>query len=360
MAFVFGDSFDTLSTDQILSKWTERYGNLGSGSVQFEVGPYGRFGTQGVRFGSIANASTGLSKTINPLGSIFFGFAVRSSHFAAAGSYRNIFSLMHNGEGHCTIRINSDGTLSIANRGTALGTSTFALSAGIYHYIEGGVVINHAGAFEIKVDKVTRISGVGDTQYSGVNTANQIGLGTSKDESPGDSGAGWLTIDYDDVYVYDSYGPDHNTFANGVRVVVLHPEAPGQYAQLERFHAAGLFTQNWQCVAETNPDDAQSYVHGAVPGLRDCYNFSDPIPFGNIHTVVSHLYAINVGGASGAVRSFYRHAGVDYVGLPDGVASSWKLNSTPWDKNPISGENWTWDEVTNGEFGPEIGEIVEE
>lgn len=354
MGHIHGDGFDYQNTAQILGNWTEIYGG---GAASLDIGDFGRFGTPGLRIGGFANGVLSLGKTTIPLLSFFTGAAIRCSRFPAAGSYRNILSFMDNGVGQVELRVKSNGTLALASHGTVRGTSSYALSAGIYHYVEFGGEIQNSGAYSVRVDKVERISGTGDLDFTGSGEVNEVSLGTPKDLAPGDAGVdgGTMYVDYDDFFLYDAIGDTNNTFPNGLRVVTIFPDGPGQYSQLTLFHASGTFTQNWQAVRQAPSDDDQSYNHGLTTGLKDLYNFQNPTPFGVIKSVASNLRAKNVAGGAASIKSMYRHSGTDFSGPADGVASDYNINKTIWDKNPISGVAWTWDEVTNGQFGPQIG-----
>src|SRR5687767_1615628 len=119
---------DHYATSDINAKWTNSSGAVVSSGT-------GRFGGNSLRLADLASGSF-LQKTLDAQASWIVGVGLLVSGFPAAPA--PVIRLLDQGTQQCEVRVNPDGTLSVTRNGTALsgGTSSFALRAGTYYFIE--------------------------------------------------------------------------------------------------------------------------------------------------------------------------------------------------------------------------------
>jgi len=166
------------------------------------------------------NASgTGLAKTLPAS----YGRLIGGFRFAASLVSGNTgLAFTDAGTQQCVITINAGtGTISLRNsnlNGTALGTSTVAVTANSVHQLEYDISFGNAANYQIFLDGVSILSGTGDTTATANNTANGISItqGTS------------ATITIDDLYVFDTSGTTNNApVLTSPRIETQFPNSDG-------------------------------------------------------------------------------------------------------------------------------------
>ena len=183
------------------------------------------------------------------------GIAYAMCGFSNVGVYQTFFN------------VKFDGTIRVYNGDTAvLGTTTFALSAQTWYYIE------------VKV-KFSSTVGTVDIQVDGVNVLSLTGLDTVDNSSTGNSASSFFfqsnpdfgkERDFDDVYLLDSLGTTNNDFLGDVTIETILPSADSSVA----WSRSGGST-NAENVDEALRDDDTTYVHSLTSTQKDLYDFAN-------------------------------------------------------------------------------------
>ena len=173
---------------------------------------------------------------------------------------QEIYRIYEGGVLHIVFKVDATGHVIIQRYATVLATSEGTWDWNNWHYVEVKVTVHDtAGAFEVRVDGVTAISGTDvDTRYGGTTgICNILQLRGS-------------ACYHDDLYVCDSSGATCNDFLGPVRVLQLLPNAAGDDTDFTPSTGS-----NYQNVDESpTPDGDTTYNASATSGHRDLYNLS--------------------------------------------------------------------------------------
>lgn len=343
MALRFMDGFDHYATADITKKWT----SITGGSVTINAGTGRRSsGSMSISLGS----ANGVSKTLDAQATWIVGVAVNYTTFPTNNV--GLLRFLDAGTLQCSLLVNPDGTLSVVRgSGTAVtgGTSTFALSANTFYYIEMKVTIaDSIGANSCKVrvngaDVITVATGQ-DLKSTANATANQIGLSNS-------ALSGSSVIVADDFYVCDSTGATNNDFLGDVRVDTLFPNAEGNFTQF----TPSTGTTHYTLVDETAPNTTD-YNDGATAGDRDSYALQ------NLSALTSQtVYGVQVNAAvlkddAGAksASTFVRSGGTNGDGATAALGTSQAYVSQVYELDPNGSVAWTEASVNAMEAGVRV------
>jgi len=243
MSLLFWDGFSHYATADVIKKWTTQNAaiiNVGSG----------RRGGNSLR--STGGTAHYVSKTIPATTNFVIGFAYMTS-LISAGTGPKVVELFDSATTQCDLRVNGDGTLSVTRNGTVLtgGTSSFAISAGAYYFIEWKVTIADsiaANSCKVRVNGVDWITVAAgqDTKNTANATANVVNFGTMN------SFSGVPATDFADFYLCDQSGTTNNDFLGDIRVDTLYPNADGTYSQWNYSGLSGAH-RYWRVnIAENN------------------------------------------------------------------------------------------------------------
>ena len=371
------DGFDNYGGDDI----TELYNTLYGGSTPPTIGAFGRRGTNGIRFlgGYGYGNANAVGLTLQPGGlTMYAGFAFRGTNLSGGGfnwSYMDVvptgsinpksgsadrnnwmFMVRGGGVSHTAFRINKNGTISACYGDgpdadpdadfAVSGTTTNALQAGVYYFIELKILIAQStGTILMKVN--------GDTwlNLSSVNTRNNVNssfwdyvppflwdeivFGKLQTDSPtgGPNGA-W---DYDDLYVGDtsagSSTNDLNDLAGDVRIDWKKPTADGVNTGFTPFPASP--TTHYDKVDDTTPDDDITYNEATTAALKDTFVMEDAsVPTENVLAMMLRWSSKRVASGSSSVNGVVRHSGTDYDGSAIGDSSSYAFRHNIFTKKP--------------------------
>lgn len=195
---------------------------------------------------------------------------------------------------HVTVALNyADGYIRIyrgTSGGTLLATSAAPLSSwiGSWHYLEvKGVLSDTVGSVEVRVDgsstPFVSVSGV-DTKNAGTKTVfDNVQLLTTIG----------TTALFDDIYLCNGAGTDHNDFLGDCSVATLTPDST---TTANWVGSDGNSVNNEQLIDETPFSDAD-YVGSSTVGAIDHYTMSD-LPAGS-----------TVKGVAATIRAFKSDAG---------------------------------------------------
>jgi hypothetical protein len=250
MALRFMDSFDHYASGDVTEKWTALNN---SPTVTSGVG---RRSTSGLRINA---ASEYVSKTLDAQATWIVGVAHTCSSFAGSAAVP-IIGLYDVSTLQVDLRVNTDGTLQITRGGTVLGTSAFALSLGVTHYIELKVTIHDTtGAAQVKVDGDSKLSLSNvDTKATANASATTVRVGTLH------ASVNLGTQDLDDLYICDGQGSTNNDCLGDCRVDCLLPNSNGD----DRDWALSTGSDDYAVLDDTAPNDDTDYAWDDTVGQR--------------------------------------------------------------------------------------------
>lgn len=365
MAAIFADSFDHYATADLAGKWNSI--TAGDNSPTISAGN-GRRSTQSLRASFSANDGRALSVVPDspvPSGAVcVVGFAFRSNRFdtlsvttnfdpASASNQGNYLLLLRQGAtNHLAFRLNTNGTISVyrgQSAATLLGTSSGALTANVYEYLEIKVTIdNSVGAVEIRRDGIAILSLSGiDTQNTASATWDeivichlQVAIGTT------------TTWDYDDLYLLDgsTTADDPRTdFLGDSRVDATYPNANGNYNQST---PSGGAVDRYTMVDEALQDGDATYNTFAAAGDKDSYNYpTAPVAGASIHFLQANGWMRKEDAGAATARLFTRLSSTDYFGSARGPATSYSDKRQIWAQKPSDSADWTDTDYNAAEFG---------
>ena len=321
MAFRFCDSFDHYATADITNKWntSSATGIVGSG-----------------RNGNCLQLDYNqiISKTLDAQATWIVGIAFKTTSLA---SENLILSLRDAGTNQCSVRVNTDGTLSVLRGSTVLATSILAISINTWYYIEFKVTIADAGTYQVRVNGVDWIaSGSGDTQATANASANQIALYQ----------AGSYSSYFDDLYVCDGTGASNNNFLGDVRVDALLPSGAGTTTAWTPSTGA-----NYTCVDEAAPNDTD-YVESATANQVDTYAMGNlPYAAGSVFAVQVVDMARKTDAGARSIQTAVRSGASDYYGSTVSLGDTYVAVMKQYDTDPADSAAWTVTKVNALEAG---------
>ena len=338
MALLFCDSFDHYNTSQITRKYSSNNNNT--------IGSYGRNSTSGMRSANSSDFDgTNLAIPSNP-SRLICGFAYTAASLQA--SQKILASFLESGAVHVGIRLNTDGKISAYRNTTLLGTSTGAITAGSYGYIEIDTTINDSsGAVTVRLNGVSSLALTSqDTRNGGSGVITNLTIGGDQALS-GSALKGYG--DFDDFYVIDSTGGTNNSFLGDVRVEAIYPTGAGNYTQWTP--SAG---SNYQCVDENPATDDTDYNSSSTANQKDSFAFGNVTPTsGTVYGVCVNLVTRKDDAGSRSIRSLNRLSSTDANATAQTIGSSYANYQFVHETKP-GGGSFSITDVNNSEFGYEI------
>jgi hypothetical protein len=354
---LWNDSFDHYATADLPAK---AYSTTGTGSNPnpLAIGAYGRNGTNGARlFQNNENFPQYVTLAALPVSGTVLIIGMDCKVTAGFG-YQSVFEVLKSGSDQIAIYLTAGGVFEVRRRGisfgggTLLGTSATALTAGVSTFVEFKITVATSGG-----TIVTKFNGVTDANLnlSGLNTAkvgvdgwDQIRFGGSAE--PG-SGSTDMTLDLEDLYIFDGSGSTHNDFLGDARSLCLFPSTGnGTHAE----YAASTGSDHGALVDETTPNDTD-YVSSGTVNHRDTYNYPAAGVSGTVAAVTQPLYAkCEAAGVRQLVAicviggTTYTHATAQTLG------ATWFYYRFQWLVNPATSAAWTIAEIDAAEFGHKI------
>lgn len=338
MTLQFVDSFDHYATADV----SQKYSDHNSSGMSISAGN-GRRSTKSLRLGQSGSSVT---RVHSSHATWIVGFAFRFA--ALPGSYLAFLSFQDASTLHVDIRLGSDGTLRATRNGTTLATSSNALSANTFYYIETKVTIDDsAGVVEVRVNGSStgwiNITGQ-DTRNAANATANLIKI----------NGIGISNVDVDDLYICDGAGSVNNSFLGDVRVDCYLPDGNGNSSQL--VGSDGNSTDNYLLVDEASQNGDTDYVQSSTVNNKDTYTFADMS-----HTPTSifgtqlNMIAKKDDSGTRSIASVVRSGGSDYDGDTQALsAASYVDYRQIREVDPATSSAWTRTNLNSAEFGVKV------
>lgn len=186
---LFLDSFDT---DISASRWALFQGV--NPTITIPSSGTGRHGSASARIsGTFPYAYGGFrSQYFAPSNHIVVGAAVRKNSTTNLG----LIGLLSGSTGGADMRVGDNGLLQYyPGSGSVAIDTSYNIDAGVWYYLELGVVIGVGGSVEVRVNGQTIVSVTGiDTRIGGLSTCNAIQLYFSGGNPIG-------SVDFEDLYV---------------------------------------------------------------------------------------------------------------------------------------------------------------
>jgi hypothetical protein len=332
MALLFYDGFDYYATANFPQRYTA------AGSDWDVVAAIGRFGTSGAR--QTSGAAPTLSKTLaTNYATLIAGVACSRS--AIAGTNPIIFAFFDGSTEQVSVRIAATtGLVGVYRNGTLLANSSFAVSTGVYFYVElKSTIHNTTGTYDLQINGVNVLSATGvNTRGSANNFANRLVLGSTNNISG--------TITLDDLYVCDTSGSANNNFLGDVRVETLFPNGAGNSTQFTP--STGV---NNAAVDEATPNTTD-YVTSTADNQIDTYTFTDLASSGvTVYGVQEFAYAQKTDASAKSVALVTRPGSTNNAGSDKALSTSFTYYSDIQELNPDTSSAWTTSQINATEFG---------
>lgn len=335
MTLRFVDSFDHYATADIPQKYSSS-----ANSPSISAGN-GRRSTASLRFTS---SLATLTRVIDAQATWIVGFSFRVTSLPASDTV--FLTFLDAGTNQCDLRLRADGTIRATRNGTALATSTNAISAGTTYYLETKLLVNNAtGTFEVRVNGSSTnwiaITGQ-DTQNTANATANTVML----------SGVISAT-DMDDLYICDGAGSANNDFLGDVRVDCYMPSGNGNSSQLTG--SDGNSTDNYLLVDEASQNGDTDYVQSSTVSQKDTYAYTDMS-----HTPTSifglqiNMVAKKDDSGNRSICSVTRSGGSDTDGTTQALGTTYSDYRQISETDPNTAAAWTRTNLNSAEFGVKV------
>jgi hypothetical protein len=349
MAVIFADGFDYyqggISSLVFTGDMGKRWTTVGGTSGSITIGPaYSRMPSgQGALFTGASSCyvlkSFGSNYTAGCL-----GFAI---NFVSSNVSRVLATITDSNSEQISIRTNASGVLVVNRGSTLLATGTTVISQGVWYYIElkfsihpsaGTVLMQLNGATET----LTYVTGTSTTQNTR-STANTQWNGFQMNDNNWNF---WL----DDLYLLDTSTGTNTTFLGPIRVAVLYPSAPGNYAQWTSNGGS-----NMGCVSEPYEDGDGSFNQSSTANQIDSYVMDDlPIGSGTVYAVQHVMVVRQDSGGPRTVAPLLRISSTDYAGTSQSLSTSYQFNTQIYDQSPATSSAWSVSEVAGLESGYKI------
>jgi len=266
------------------------------------------------------------------------GVAVKVAGFPS--TQRDLVALYDGATKGMNIKINPDGTLTMENSTTDLGTTVNALTVDTWYYIEFKVLTNNStGTAEIKVN---------GTSWKSV---------TSQDTQPGANAYHTafrlqppfgITTLYDDIFFLDGSGSENNDYLGNRKVLALDPDSAGD-------------TTDWTPSAGSNYenvddgglcDEDTTYNETGTSTDQDLYHY-DALP-----ASVNTVNGVQINNETRVTSGSMQLASVVKTGTTIDVGPNDTITSTTYvsaqrvvEQDPDTAAAWTKSGVDGAQFG---------
>lgn len=348
MSLLFMDGFDHYTISQITRKWNVLLDGAGN-TISLTTG---RNGTgNALRFNGTASQwyvnvdSQGIKSTV------IMGFAMNITSMGSGG--KMIAFCRQEGGITMNLFVNADATISIQRyNGNNLGTSSSAISLGVWNYIEWKMTPHtSAGAntniLKINGANVLTLSGGTNTRGDFVATNGLASVGIGSPTTPGNT---TFDVAFDDFYLIDTAGSVNNDFLGDVRVQYIKPTGAGNATNWTPNTGT-----NYAAVDDSTPDDDTTYVSTSTTSTTDLYVMEDLTyaPAG-IMAVQPLICAKKMDGGSRTIAPVFRHSSTDADGTAQGATDGYSYLRQIHEVNPVTGLAWTGSDINNIEFGAKL------
>lgn len=232
--------------------------------------------------------------------------------------------------------------LRLMRGATQLAIGTRAFQIGVWDYIEIKVVCHPtAGRVEIRVNGVPEITFTGNTSATGAARIDRVRIGNASIKE----------YFYDDWYINDGAGSEHNDFEGDVAILAALPNAAGNYSQFTPTPAV----PNWQNVDEATSDGDTSYNTGTAAGQKDSYKVAAVAGLrGQIRVVQATAMVRKDDAGLRQMRAFIRSGASEVSGPTLSLNASYAAIRATAERDPATGNAWDAAGVGALEIGAEV------
>jgi hypothetical protein len=350
MALLDFSGFDGFSTSEITNMFT----STGGFATTITVASGGRRSTNGLKIlaGAI-NPSGYVAKTLSPSGAgVVIGVAVYVSS-TPGGSGVGLFTIYDGATAQFSLVLNSDFTLSF-KRGTNLGTvvatsGATGFSVGVFFHVQLKVTLNTStGTYAVRINGSSSdlMSGSGvNTAGAGTTTWTQILIGQPALST--NTLTNGQHIIFDDYWICDQSGSDHNDFLGDMRVDRRQTTANGTTNDFTPSTGS-----NYQNIDDSTPDSDSTYNASATAGHVDLFTVEDaPVTGAGISAVKVSCFEKKSDAGTCTSQAAVRHSGSNYFGASKSPSTAYTYDQTNVALNPGTSEAWVESDFNNAEFG---------
>ena len=346
MSLRFVDGFAHYATADLLTKWNAEYN---TGAVSVLITSTNRGTSSGsLEFNIRLPDDHGyIYKILDSQSTWIIGAAVMfTGGFGGYGSLNaSLFTLNDINTGNQTqVGVDGTGRLAIYRGSTLLSTSTNVLMLNQWNYLEFKTTIASSGGLcEVKENGNVWATFSGNTQNTGVATANRIYVGPTNNVG---SVANWY---FTDMYFCDGQGTANNDYLGDCSVRLLLPNGAGTDTAFTQ--TGGTGGQPWTAVNNATPDGDTSYVADSLVGDSETFAFSDLSGSPGVRGVVLDAILRKDDAGTRTVSAIARPGVTDNLGTAWSPGGSYALTQTIWETNPDTSNPWQATEVNAAEFG---------
>jgi len=319
VASIFYDSFDHYNI--FLQKWS-----TGNGQT-FNTNPaFVRTGTQSLLAGQLPGFANLARINFTKRTTLICGYAYYAASFGAGGNQMSFFYNQADLDTYAELDCLPNGQIVMKiNGGIVAESAPGVLQTGVFQYIEEKVTLQTGGAYEVRVNGATVISGT---------------FGSFGADQPGADGFILVGSDvndcyYDDVYLLDDSGTVNNDFLGAVQIFAILPDA-----NETPLNFTPLSGTNFSEVNQVPPPGDSAYVSDDSVGAIDQYHYTITGPTGAfaIKAIQHSLCArLDSAGSHTLGSRINTHTGSGPQVGTDGVGNDYAFIIQPWDLNPNTG-----------------------
>jgi hypothetical protein len=214
--------------------------------------------------------------------------------------------------------------LQVTRNGALLQSVPSDIVVGAYNYIEFKLTVNAtSGAWEVRVNGVTKLAGAGNTRATGNNWVNQIRL------NGGDG--------YDDFYVLDTTGAVANDFLGDVYVVALFPTSDVVAGWTPSSGAS-----RWAVIDEGSMNSDTDYVSTSTVNDVFACGLSDlPASAWQVKAIQTVTAVRKDDAGTRIIRPLLRIGSTNYETADVSVGDTYVMRPDGWSVNPATSAAWT-------------------
>lgn len=215
-----------------------------------------------------------------------------------------------------------------------------------WHWVEFKVVCdNTTGSYELKVDGNTVLSASGIDTQSNLAYYDQVlltGADLSATETPR----------YDDFFVMDSTGSDHNDFVGQLRITAIVPD--GDTATVNWTTSSG--SNHWELVDDLDPDDDTTYVEDTVSTNKDIWTYEALADLDSIDALCLVTDVRVTDANTYGLTTIVKSGGTEYTANMGTISStSYAMPERLMTVDPDTSSPWTQSGINSVEMGVEVG-----
>jgi hypothetical protein len=341
-------SFDLIATAQLTEGLcTSVNSPTAPGSIVVSPGN-GRRSTQCLRI-TDSNATGGygnVRRTLDAQATWGVGFAYRISSVAAA--QRDLFAVRDGGSLQVDFVLNTDGTITATRNGTALGTTTLAISSAAYYFLEFKVTIHaSAGAVKVRINNAVALNLTGiNTKATANATANELVFGYVRLAN-----AVGAVQDLDDLHIYDGQAGAITDCIGDCRIDALHPVAD---VVSDFTPSAGV--TNYPNVDDSTPDGDSTYNESTTVSNVDRFTFETlpALTSPTIYAVKVSLYARNPEPGVRTITAQAESNASTADGTSHSLGGTYLSYYDLFEEDPDTSAAWDQAGINGGSFGYKV------